>query len=243
MSISYQFGDVDAHGAMIRSQAASLEAEHQSIVRDVLAAGDFWGGWVRGLPGVHHPVGPQLPDHLRTSQQPRPKSPDRRQQHEQHRLRRRRQLGLNPSTTNCGPHTHRRAGHNHFQSASRTNTGARWSATRFAAGPMNAQRRSRLVFLCPWLTAVYLVDVAVLRIGQSLGRCTPLHRHGHDEVPGGQGGAGTGCRKPASYGRLPDSTAHIGEHIHKPVRGVIDGEPIRVMTCRRRTTQGRGERI
>ena len=44
MSISYQFGDVDAHGAMIRSQAASLEQEHQSIVRDVLAAGDFWGG-------------------------------------------------------------------------------------------------------------------------------------------------------------------------------------------------------
>src|ERR1700722_17778688 len=44
MSISYQFGDVDAHGAMIRSQAASLEAEHQSIVREVLAAGDFWGG-------------------------------------------------------------------------------------------------------------------------------------------------------------------------------------------------------
>src|ERR1035441_7006245 len=44
MSISYQFGDVDAHGAMIRSQAASLESEHQSIVRDVLAAGDFWGG-------------------------------------------------------------------------------------------------------------------------------------------------------------------------------------------------------
>ena len=44
MSISYQFGDVDAHGATIRAQAASLEAEHQSIVRDVLAAGDFWGG-------------------------------------------------------------------------------------------------------------------------------------------------------------------------------------------------------
>src|ERR1700739_1068687 len=44
MSISYQFGDVDAPGALIRSQAASLEAEHQSIVRDVLAAGDFWGG-------------------------------------------------------------------------------------------------------------------------------------------------------------------------------------------------------
>src|ERR1700760_1243861 len=44
MSINYQFGDVDAHGATIRAQAASLEAEHQSIVRDVLAAGDFWGG-------------------------------------------------------------------------------------------------------------------------------------------------------------------------------------------------------
>ena len=44
MSISYQFGDVDAHGATIRAQAAALEAEHQAIVRDVLAAGDFWGG-------------------------------------------------------------------------------------------------------------------------------------------------------------------------------------------------------
>src|ERR1700760_343143 len=44
MSINYQFGDVDAHGALIRAQAANLEAEHQSIVRDVLAAGDFWGG-------------------------------------------------------------------------------------------------------------------------------------------------------------------------------------------------------
>ena len=44
MSINYQFGDVDAHGATIRQQAASLEQEHQAIVRDVLAAGDFWGG-------------------------------------------------------------------------------------------------------------------------------------------------------------------------------------------------------
>ncbi|CML06540.1 WXG100 family type VII secretion target [Mycobacterium tuberculosis] len=26
------------------TQAAALEAEHQAIVRDVLAAGDFWGG-------------------------------------------------------------------------------------------------------------------------------------------------------------------------------------------------------
>ena len=44
MSINYQFGDVDAHGATIRAQAAALETEHQAIVRDVIAAGDFWGG-------------------------------------------------------------------------------------------------------------------------------------------------------------------------------------------------------
>jgi uncharacterized protein YukE len=43
-TINYQFGDVDAHGALIRAQAASLEAEHQAIIRDVLVAGDFWGG-------------------------------------------------------------------------------------------------------------------------------------------------------------------------------------------------------
>ena len=39
MTINYQFGDVDTHGAPIRARAASLEAEHQAIVRDVLAAG------------------------------------------------------------------------------------------------------------------------------------------------------------------------------------------------------------
>ncbi|ORX07198.1 WXG100 family type VII secretion target [Mycolicibacillus trivialis] len=44
MTINYQFGDVNAHGAMIRAQAAALEAEHQAIIRDVLMAGDFWGG-------------------------------------------------------------------------------------------------------------------------------------------------------------------------------------------------------
>ncbi|GLV09180.1 MULTISPECIES: WXG100 family type VII secretion target [Mycobacterium] len=44
MTINYQFGDVDAHGALIRGQAATLQAEHQAIIRDVLAAGDFWGG-------------------------------------------------------------------------------------------------------------------------------------------------------------------------------------------------------
>jgi uncharacterized protein YukE len=44
MTIDYQFGDVDAHGATIRARAASLRAVHQEIVRDVLASGDFWGG-------------------------------------------------------------------------------------------------------------------------------------------------------------------------------------------------------
>ncbi|AGC63463.1 MULTISPECIES: WXG100 family type VII secretion target [Mycobacterium] len=44
MTISYQFGQVDAHGAVIRAQAAALEARHQVIVSDVLRAGDFWGG-------------------------------------------------------------------------------------------------------------------------------------------------------------------------------------------------------
>ncbi|ORB10694.1 type VII secretion protein EsxI, partial [Mycobacterium noviomagense] len=33
MTINYQFGDVDAHGATIRAQAAALEAEHQAIIR------------------------------------------------------------------------------------------------------------------------------------------------------------------------------------------------------------------
>lgn len=42
MTINYQFGDVDAHGALIRAQATAMEAEHQAIIRDVLAAGDFW---------------------------------------------------------------------------------------------------------------------------------------------------------------------------------------------------------
>ena len=41
MTINLQFGDVDAHGATIRTQAASLKAAHQAVVRDVLAAGDF----------------------------------------------------------------------------------------------------------------------------------------------------------------------------------------------------------
>jgi ESAT-6 family protein len=44
MTINYQFGDVDARGATIRAQAASLEAEHPAVVRDVPAAGGLWGG-------------------------------------------------------------------------------------------------------------------------------------------------------------------------------------------------------
>jgi hypothetical protein len=44
MTIDYQFGDVDAHGALIRARAASLEVERRSSVGDVLAAADFWGG-------------------------------------------------------------------------------------------------------------------------------------------------------------------------------------------------------
>ncbi|WP_179475226.1 WXG100 family type VII secretion target [Mycolicibacterium vinylchloridicum] len=44
MSINYVFGDIDAHGAVIKAQAAALEAEHQAIIRDVVAASDFWGG-------------------------------------------------------------------------------------------------------------------------------------------------------------------------------------------------------
>jgi hypothetical protein len=44
MTIDYQFGDVDAHGALIRARAASLGVERQSSVGDVLAAADFWDG-------------------------------------------------------------------------------------------------------------------------------------------------------------------------------------------------------
>ena len=95
MSISYQFGDVDAHGALIRSQAASLEAEHQSIVRDVLAAGDFWGG--SGSVACQEfitQLGRNFQVIYEQANQPRPEGADRRQQHELHRLRRRLQLGL-----------------------------------------------------------------------------------------------------------------------------------------------------
>ena len=44
MTINYQCGDGDAHGATIPAGSASLEAGRQASVRDELAAGDFWGG-------------------------------------------------------------------------------------------------------------------------------------------------------------------------------------------------------
>ena len=44
MSINYKFGDIDAHGATIRAQAASLEATHQAILASVRDAAEFWGG-------------------------------------------------------------------------------------------------------------------------------------------------------------------------------------------------------
>ena len=111
MSINYQFGDVDAHGALIRAQAASLEAEHQAIVRDVLAAGDFWGGagsvacqeFITQLGRNFQVIYEQANSHGQKVQ-------SRRQQHGQHRQRRRVQLGLTPHPSNgaahqlvCGP--------------------------------------------------------------------------------------------------------------------------------------------
>ena len=44
MTIDYQFSDIDIPDATIWARAASLRAVHQEIVRDVLAAGGFWGG-------------------------------------------------------------------------------------------------------------------------------------------------------------------------------------------------------
>ena len=49
MTINYQFGDVDAHGATIRAQAMGLEVGHQAIICNVLAGGVF-GAVVRRLP-------------------------------------------------------------------------------------------------------------------------------------------------------------------------------------------------
>ncbi|CKO73903.1 ESAT-6 like protein ESXI [Mycobacterium tuberculosis] len=61
MTINYQFGDVDAHGAMIRAQAGSLEAEHQAIISDVLTASAF------GAAPVRRPARGSLPSWAVTS--------------------------------------------------------------------------------------------------------------------------------------------------------------------------------
>ncbi len=42
MTIDCQLGHVDAHGAITRGPSPALEAEHQAILRDVPATGDFW---------------------------------------------------------------------------------------------------------------------------------------------------------------------------------------------------------
>jgi hypothetical protein len=47
MTIAYQFGNVGAHGALIRAWTASLGAERHAIVDGARAAGDFWGGPLR----------------------------------------------------------------------------------------------------------------------------------------------------------------------------------------------------
>src|ERR1700734_618511 len=114
MSISYQFGDVDAHGALIRSQAASLEAEHQSIVRDVLAAGDFWGGsgsvacqeFITQLGRNFQVIYEQANSHGQKVQTAgnNMSSTDSAVGGG----------GAGPHSTNCGPPTVGCAGHNHF---------------------------------------------------------------------------------------------------------------------------------
>ena len=41
---NYHFADIAAHAQLLKAQASALEAEHQSILSDVNAAADFWGG-------------------------------------------------------------------------------------------------------------------------------------------------------------------------------------------------------
>ena len=43
-ALNYHFDDVHSHGATLKGQAASLEAEYHAIMADVNAAADFWGG-------------------------------------------------------------------------------------------------------------------------------------------------------------------------------------------------------
>jgi hypothetical protein len=79
MTIDYRFGDLDAHGVTIRAQAMALEAEHQAIIGDVLAAGDLWGRADSGvLPTVHRRPGPQFPGGLPAGQRSWRQGADRR---------------------------------------------------------------------------------------------------------------------------------------------------------------------
>ena len=86
-------------------QAASLEAEHQAIVRDVLAAGDFWGG--AGSVACQEFI-TQLGRNFQVIyEQANPtgrRCKVRRQQHGEHRQRRRLQLGLIPKTSGAAAH-------------------------------------------------------------------------------------------------------------------------------------------
>jgi WXG100 family type VII secretion target len=43
-SIFYGYDDIHSHGATLKGQAGSLEAEYHAIINDVNAAAAFWGG-------------------------------------------------------------------------------------------------------------------------------------------------------------------------------------------------------
>ncbi|OOK63919.1 putative ESAT-6-like protein 6 [Mycobacterium kansasii] len=67
MTINYQFGDVDAHGATIRAQAVA-RGQHQPSFAMCWLPATSGAARFGGLPGVHHPVGSQLPGDLRAGQ-------------------------------------------------------------------------------------------------------------------------------------------------------------------------------
>src|ERR1700744_1413037 len=132
--------------------------------------------------------------------------------------------GPNPPHHNCGPHTLQVCG------------------PQPSSGVGDTQKRR-----CPLLTALD-------------GPARHRGRRGSDTgvtSEGGSSGAATngpstvlprdwvGARYSnlGSYRCFAKSTTHIGEHHRQPVGGAIHGERIRVMTRRRCTPQGRGERI
>jgi hypothetical protein len=84
-----------AHGTTIRAQAMAMDAGHRAIVRDVLAAEDFWGqGRVDGESAVRHRAGPQFPGELPAGRCSWRRAADHERHHHRHRLRGRVQLGL-----------------------------------------------------------------------------------------------------------------------------------------------------